>query len=118
METKWTPGPWRVGSKTDGYATSVVSANETVWYQSAGGNVPLTIAALGARSRESYKEMNANGNLISAAPDMAEALATIEHEIGLLMASVGYQEEQWLGPFAHHIQDAARAALRKARGEV
>lgn len=62
--TTHTPTPWTIGARTDGHATSIVSAVERQWYQSAGGEVPLLIANMAARNGNSYAEMGANAALI------------------------------------------------------
>jgi len=106
---KWTPGPWAVGSRTNGYATSVVSATETQWRQSAGGKVPVMIVSMVARDKEHYGEMNANAHLIAAAPDMMETLIQAIEWWHSDTRRITAGEPDWLV--------GARAALQKAGAE-
>lgn len=96
-DTKFTPGPWRVGADfesicldgdssrkftSNGWAKCVAKVTERSWME---GTQPFH-----------------NAHLIAAAPDLYEALE------GVITAMEGLGH----GPF-----DAERAALAKARGE-
>ena len=62
METKHTPGPWKV----DGTGMSVYSANERLDF------APMVAAACG--NEKSLSQLRADARLIAAAPEMLEAL--------------------------------------------
>mgnify|MGYP000886265515 CR=1 FL=1 len=89
---KFTKGPWRVGPVDD---TLVMDANREEIAQ-----------ALGDHDGEDWESVYANAALISAAPDLYEALSDLVCILELDTRS--------------HVFDAvcsARAALTKARGE-
>lgn len=92
-ETKFTNGPWvNVGGWVDA--------------ESKGGGV---ICSLSAVDRKSEAESDANANLISAAPELYEALVTAAalYQIIIDMGRTEYKE----------LLDQANSVLSKARGE-
>jgi hypothetical protein len=96
METKWTPGPWRVNK----YGS--VGAGET-------GALPIVAEVqpiYGADLR--YGSHAANARLIAAAPELYEALEAI----GAVFLRRGTREE-----YDNAYRQAGIAALAKARGE-
>ena len=66
METKHTPGPWRVfkGASTEGECGDLTGISFEVWYK---------------RSNQ-REEAEANAKLISAAPDLLEACMNLEND--------------------------------------
>jgi hypothetical protein len=121
-ETKWTPGPWRVGAEYRGEITDIVArvpegmpctGTQTIAIMRTDIEA-LTLEARGA-------EISANAHLIAAAPDLYAALEEMlkhgEHEgecdngDGEFCACMLH-----LAPSEARAQKA-RAALAKARGE-
>jgi hypothetical protein len=100
-ETKWTPGPWQfVGPHFIGTA----------------GDDPQTVAYLDDhrnRKPRSSDEMQANGRLIAAAPEMYEALQAEKYAQAL--ANDPNSQEQAKVARAR-ADDFRRAALAKAEG--
>lgn len=108
-DTEWTPGPWVVGWKTAG--------NNLPGHTSISGAIGkprehLAMAQVVTElDGEAYTEGEANAFLISAAPDMAEALEKLigwEDTIRTYIPNGGLTSAL----------TAARAALAKARGEA
>ena len=89
-DTKWTPGPWRVGLNGSPSVRSV-------WTD--GGDYHRFVAST---------ECPANAKIISAAPDMAEALERF----------VTFHSGHVLSPELVGTMKLARAALAKAKGEA
>ena len=101
MTTKHTPGPWRIGTLAsyDGYTGQPF---RNVW---AGTDDAATVVARAIRSEGAMSnDVDADACLISAAPDLLEALQAI------------------IGDGVHcdvvpHLHRKARAAIAKATGE-
>lgn len=89
-ERKWTSGPW-------------VVQDETLYGTDFGYTVPLMDLSFYAEN-ERYED---DANLISAAPDLYEAL---EDAVDALKYGSDYSESNW-------VVLTANAALAKARGE-
>ena len=89
-ETKFTPGPWK---RKDNFVYSPMSDEDDTLF------VSIAVACTG------IAPAIVNANLIAAAPDMYEALETIER-----VAGIGMMEDD-------PARVKARDALRKARGE-
>ena len=106
-ETKWTPGPWKVGK--DDPAVSYASEDRLPeGWQLITGRCPLF--AFGCCVAHVAEE--ADARLISAAPDMAEALADF-------LENPQFQVGVGGNPIAvEKMLDRARSALAKARGET
>lgn len=103
-ETKWTPGPWLLQHTAEpGIAADVSGDGGRIGSLNHAGRVAKV-----THIPESWGNAQANANLISAAPDMAEAL---EHLIDMI--SNVDNRERLLAALP-----SARAALRRARGEV
>lgn len=101
MSGKWTPGPWFV---VPYYGDSLVICTDE-----DGDNRVCFMATSNDRAvRESRIALDAR--LISAAPDMVEALRAAAN---LLAARTGSDDD-----VACAVISAARAALAKARGET
>ena len=94
---KHTPGPWSVERR---------SAEDV---RIVDGNPNTTIATLGNWLPEFRAERDANARLISAAPDMFEALERTLSWLASYQANAAMADN---GPYMQ-----ARAALKKARGE-
>lgn len=96
MNTKFTAGPWRVFTTTGG--NKLVGVGE----QTGEGITDCGFGLWGGGDAEAI----ANAHLIAAAPDLYEAL------VPLLM--------RWADPLSiqEHHWNAARDALKKARGET
>ena len=96
MTEKFTPGPWKAT-----YDSQLQAAIEIYNTEDR-----VMVAVLPDRGTiEAMSEIEANANLIAAAPDMYEALETIER-----VAGIGMMEDD-------PARVKARDALRKARGE-
>ena len=89
-ETKFTKGPWK---RKDNFVYSPMFDEDDTLF------VSIAVACTG------IAPAIANANLIAAAPDMYEALETIER-----VAGIGMMEDD-------PARVKARDALRKARGE-
>ncbi len=94
MSNQITPGPWAVERADDAYCIANV------------GN--LVIMPCGGKVKHDNAE--ADARLISAAPDLLEALEMIVAEADSYTARTGKPIYNWL--------DQARAAIAKARGEA
>lgn len=106
-ETKWTPGPWWVVEKY---------ADRNVFVRAEGGMIaegpyPSHYSNQDERFEQEKAEHYANARLISAAPDMAEAL---EKLLGWEDAIRAYIPNGGLTSALTY----ARSALAKARGET
>ena len=96
MSEKFTKGPWK--AKYDSQLQALIEIYNT--------EDRIMVAVLPDRGTiEAMSEIEANANLIAAAPDMYEALETIER-----VAGIGMMEDD-------PARVKARDALRKARGE-
>lgn len=112
-ETKHTPGEWEVSRETaiDYRPNCIVGAD--------GGSLVAWCAGGGPKRAIMGPEEDANARLISAAPDMLEALRECESiakqaEIFATGRSPSLDPtERWI-----MIQDTARAAIAKATGEA
>lgn len=93
---KWTRSPWHVVEYGDG--------DQLVVCSDVDGNWRICFMATHGGSRASWGKIQAEANLIAAAPDLYQALAGLLH-----------QEEH--GDNALDFTDA-KAALAKARGET
>lgn len=105
MSGKWTPGPWWIVEKY---------ADRNVFVRAEGGMIaegpyPSHFSDQDVRFEEEKAEHFANARLISAAPDMAEALARCIEWIEADEAAHGR---------TFGCGNVARAALAKARGET
>ena len=89
MKNKWTPPPWRTGSRDRVEAATVVVGPGNRFVADCNKGLPADVAI-------------ANAHLIAAAPDLYEALASIENDDGRIPAAIWAMRE---------------AALKKARGE-
>ena len=101
-ETRWTPGPWEIKSEFVGPLKIVAGDDEFIF-----GNGKLEVAYVGA---DTFDQCRANARLISAAPDMYDALEMLigwEDTIRTYIPNGGL----------HSALTAARSALAKARGE-
>ena len=91
----FTPGPWRVVAEPGDYFTTLTVMSPDFYIASIHEGLP------------GEDEGEANARLIAAAPDLYAALEDI--------ASRGYQG--MFDPHYRKLQDIARAARAKARGE-
>lgn len=103
-ETKWTPGPWEISSTFTG--PHVISP--------AGKKDDAIAFVFG----ETFRQVQEDARLISAAPDMAEALARAVNT--LAMARERLEQAGFMSAAADCSEDesTARSALAKARGET
>jgi len=100
-ETKWTPGPWfhsRAKTPVDGEYDWCVGAE-------IDGRKHVLIEAFGRVAEDVRPTAEANARLISAAPDLYEALENVMREFGP-------------GTMSDAAFNGACAALAKARGET
>lgn len=103
-ETKWTPGPWKVGKDDPAVSYGSEDRLPEGWQLITGRCPPFAFGCCVAHVAE-----EADARLISAAPDMAEALRAAAN---LLAALTGPDDD-----VACFIISTSRAALAKARGE-
>jgi hypothetical protein len=108
---KHTPGPWRIGSlkSFDGYTGQPF---RNVW---AGHNDAATVVARAIRTEGAMtNDVDADANLIAAAPDLLQALKKLlEFVEG---AAEGKDSFYW-DEINKDEGSAARAAIAKATGE-
>ena len=110
--TKFTPGPWKAILANDEYdepyiETTAVKYLHSEWH---GGTdvesnryiAQLTYDMQSVTTWRSIEQLNADANLIAAAPDMYEALENFENDDGII---------------PEHVWKMVKAALAKARGE-
>jgi hypothetical protein len=90
MTGQWTPAPWMTGSRDRVEAATVVAGPGNRFVADCNKGLPGDVAI-------------ANAHLIAAAPDLYDALASIENDDGSIPAAI------WA---------ARNAALKKARGET
>lgn len=115
MSEKFTPGPWLVQNGTDVFTglnakrrDGVESANNDGWHI-ADCSMGVAFDTDGQERTLLPSEMVANANLISAAPEMYEALDRISRRI-----QAGTLDEwSWQA-----LVDLAERTLKKARGEA
>lgn len=121
-ETKWTPGPWKVGKDDPAVSYGSEDRLPEGWQLITGRCPPFAFGCCVAHVAE-----EADARLISAAPDMAEALARFDeiHNEGTfdlpddtpITINVGTRQTfaggLTLGDFRR-----ARSALAKARGPL
>lgn len=119
-ETRFTPGPWR-WKNFPGESTDQIDAEEgTVTICDVEGIDPAKfgVASVGGfECKRKYRpgEVEANGNLIAAAPDLYAALQ------GLISTVLDYERVNNLSPapgrkYCWDATEQAIAALSKARG--
>ena len=102
-EPKFTPGPWKVHlDKRKGTACSIIEDR-------TGDCVARTFY------RFHRGERNANGNLISAAPEMYESLKDMLTALKDVV-NINYMSDNAFA-FANDAMTKAEEALKKARGE-
>lgn len=103
-QTKWTQGPWF--TKREGWATVYVEAR-------IGGGLLQEVAACGP-TQQGPEQQEANATLIAAAPELYEAL---EDLLGYFRSGNAVDVERATIKANAPEVLAARAALKKARGE-
>lgn len=117
--TKWTPGPWIMREYAhDGYTGCEIGVAE--FTEHLGLNLGLSGIKDGRYMLVSGAIDAHDGNLIAAAPDLYEALSADE---ALFSAMCEILDDDALWPHVsikviRNRRDAARAALKKARGET
>ena len=104
METRHTPGPWRIG---DGGAT--------VFGPRTNAPSPRTIANVG-RGPLCTNETKANARLIAAAPELLAALDRVLPWLGKLISDGGHLQSVCPNDAIGALQQA-EAALARAKGE-
>ncbi|KAB7765370.1 hypothetical protein [Xanthomonas sp. LMG 12461] len=97
-ETKWTPGPWLVN--TAGVGSSYGGIEVTEFYVYNPKVVKNVAIAADIVDPKTGQPSEANARLISAAPELYEALSRLEQ--------YGHTDATW---------DFAMRAMAKARGE-
>lgn len=107
---KHTPGPWKLGTGwSQGWYRSLVGVD--------GKNVVTLMPPYPYRDAHSKAQTNADAQLISAAPELFEALSNLEAEISSRFGSDGAKSLERMGNDLRPKIEAARAACAKARGE-
>lgn len=122
-ETKWTPGPWIVdwdwpNNKVRGHSAISGAVGRPKEHRAMAQVVTML-------DGETYREGEANARLISAAPDMAEALQEL---LTACLEDFGDPDDGWSdnesvavgerSPITFGMLRRARSALAKARGET
>src|SRR5690606_37681021 len=107
-KAKWTPGPWEAKNGTDVFTTlgaanseGIEAAHNDGWHV-ADCAAGWTFIEGGGTADLSFEERQANAHLIAAAPDLYEALASIENDDGSIPEAIWKMRND---------------ALAKARGE-
>jgi hypothetical protein len=110
----WTPGPWRRATKGNmGNAIEADSGKRSYDGDTGFRVVAMFQACTDKRlASEEDANMEANGALIIAAPDLYEALASIKWR------SDDKDNMEYAARITYSQMDAIRAALGKARGEA
>lgn len=115
MTAEHTPGPWSITSDDGGdlYITAPdVTDLESPW------NIAIAVGACGYRDDPRTGCTAANARLIAAAPEMYEALKPLA-ECEIIETDAGLADSDSARYFITMGEiRAARAALRKARGEA
>lgn len=106
MSAKHTPGPWELRT---------VSAKEKAW-EAIEGQGGVTVCARATWLPMSVEESLANGQLLRAAPDLADALEECADimEQQYRVALSGRKAEKDKAVEEHVVLRRARAALKKA----
>lgn len=108
--SKFTPGPWEVVESRNGYPYQISARTAS---DNIAGAVGKSITRWAAIALPSSEEGQANARLIAAAPELYEALSTLERLSRKVL-------EMFDGPRiltgAWDACDAARAALAKVQG--
>lgn len=106
-ETKHTPGPWRV---------MTYSSPEVVSGPDDGYKLVAMPTSLNLDQQVQARGRLADAHLISAAPEMLEAL---EFAVAIGMVPVTSASEGGAAKFSEQVRvaDMIRAAIKKARGE-
>lgn len=94
MSTTYTPGPW--------YHVGGTDQRKAPFIRKVGDSVPGTMAIAQVHNRGSYSEYLANARLISAAPDLLEALQYV------------LDTHVFAGNDGEEANNRARAAIAKA----
>jgi len=105
---KWTPGPWTsvpARKIVDGIVDYIGAVDYGI-AADVGGKKEIIAEAFGQVSKDEFTPAVGNANIIAAAPELYEALEKITN----------YYLPPVNPEFAE-VWNAARAALRKARGE-
>lgn len=107
MNTKHTPGPWKLDPSFDPITN--------IFQQIAGGGFFVATVTHGnAKGRE---EREANARLIAAAPDLLAALELCITSEGAACFSDMNSHPEYMQRRLYAISDLARAAIAKATGE-
>ena len=93
--SKHTPGPWEF--RKDGYVYSVATGERVC--------SPHSTLPESRKVSDHIKDLKQNARLIAAAPDLLEALKSLENDFGC--RGDGWPDPRW---------NAARAAIAKAEG--
>lgn len=109
-ETRFTPGPW--SAVNDGTATEPMMSVKAA---RIAGRPPRHEVALVATGDSPQEMETANAHLIAAAPTLYEALSAI---IDACDRAGKDDDLSIVDTFTDAMEDAARAALAKARGEA
>lgn len=105
MNTKHTPGPWRIGD-----------AGHTVFGPRVSDVRDLQTVAKLVRGNKTIDTWKANARLIAAAPELLAALERVVPWIGRMIADGGHMAGL-LPQDAVGSLDRAEAAIAKAKGE-
>lgn len=108
-ETKWTPAPWGLAYYWRGHAPCLESKKNEVIAVMGDGERHGEVAYVATSLRSAYEDA-ANARLISAAPELYEALSFLLLGVTNIR---GIDMEDYCLPEIK----VARAALTKARGE-
>jgi hypothetical protein len=103
-ERKWTPGPWHLSDET---------IRDGLWSKLLYGQPEGMLAIIRVGHQGGYYG-DANARLISAAPDLYEALSAMIREIGEARS----HGSSAIDLISSSAIEMARAALSKARGEL
>lgn len=107
-ETKFTPGPWRVGANSNGIATIVLGPDDIR---------RVAIAAFHGNEPGSREEGEANARLIASTPDGYAANKEAADFIRAYFGPVASEDAiGWSDNDARRVYAVLRAAIAKAEG--
>lgn len=122
MSTQHTPGPWRTANGGDVFtalgattADGWKAADNDGWHIADCRPGTLTIDDIGHDCELSSDEVLANARLISAAPDMYEALKSLIQDCET--ANARWVDQVGIGAIDINVLSRARTALEKAEGK-
>lgn len=115
METRHTPGPWRLDRRQSCWAIVDASGQDVAYQDDAPRfHAGEPCGSITSRGRTA-EELEANAALIAAAPDLLAALKTCREALAWYETQDNERHERYLEPPSAELQQAD-AAIAKAQG--